>query len=83
MFHTGLVVIASPIRQILKNVAPFLREARQVVDQTLYIRLEPGTGQWPLKRAAFTVGEISLLRSIIPRIYGEVSSASGSTCTSS
>ncbi|XP_003744287.1 bifunctional coenzyme A synthase [Galendromus occidentalis] len=70
MFHTGLLVIATPIRQILKNVAPFLREARQVVDQTLYIRLEPGY-QWPLKRTAFTLGEISQLRSLIPRIYGE------------
>ncbi|OQR79260.1 bifunctional coenzyme A synthase-like, partial [Tropilaelaps mercedesae] len=70
MFHTGLVVIASPVRHILRQVAPFLREARQIVDRTLYIRLEPGY-QWPLKRQPLTGGEVSLLRSIIPKIYGE------------
>ncbi|XP_022646240.1 bifunctional coenzyme A synthase-like isoform X3 [Varroa jacobsoni] len=70
MFHTGLVVIASPVRQILRQVAPFLREARQVVDHTLYIRLEPNY-QWPQRKQMLTGGEVSLLRSIIPRIYGE------------
>ena len=71
VFRTGLLVIAVPIRQILKNVTALLREARQVVDQTLYIRLEPGY-RWPLKRAAFTVEEISQLRMVIPKIYAEV-----------
>ncbi|XP_003740269.1 bifunctional coenzyme A synthase [Galendromus occidentalis] len=65
-----MLVIAAPLQQILDTVSALLHEARQLVDQTLYIRLEPGY-QWPCRKTIFTSEEVSLLRAIVLDIYRE------------
>lgn len=70
MFQTGLLILTSSPRILTSNVSAYLKAAKNLVNKTLYIKLEPNRHQlWPVQPPVFTPSELSQLRKLIPDIY--------------
>lgn len=70
MFHTGLLILTSSPRILTTNVSAYLKAAKNFVNKTLYIKLEPNQHHlWPVQQPVFTPSELSQLRKLIPDIY--------------
>ncbi|XP_054932783.1 bifunctional coenzyme A synthase isoform X2 [Dermacentor andersoni] len=70
MFQTGLLILTSSPRILTSNVSAYLKAAKNFVNKTLYIKLEPNQHHlWPVQQPVFTPSELSQLRKLIPDIY--------------
>ncbi|XP_077515642.1 bifunctional Phosphopantetheine adenylyltransferase - Dephospho-CoA kinase [Amblyomma americanum] len=70
MFQTGLLILTSSPRILTSNVSAYLKAAKNLVNKTLYIKLEPNRHHlWPVQQPVFTPSELSQLRKLIPDIY--------------
>lgn len=76
MFQTGLLILTSPIHNLLTKVGFYLASAKRIVSKRLYIKLEPDyKNAWQKGKVPLNAVDRQLIFNLIPAIYCHASNA--------
>ncbi|XP_033103260.1 bifunctional coenzyme A synthase-like [Anneissia japonica] len=71
MFRCGLLVLTSPIHQLLSRITPILNEAVSLINETLIIHLEPEFDRVLNKVSVHTTPPTESLSKLVMNIYAQ------------